>query len=192
MEDMSTSLPCPGASMASTNLGEMTSQHMCDSRIQGLLEGLYLTILGHADLGLGEGHQVTHLPPFSRKRQITVANSPSDQREDLAAYLLSFWKEDPAHPVLSLSGSEPQGPRAGAERAPRHPHPAQHLPAAPRHHCHRGQKALQTQKQIAQFGAEGKLGITGAELRMPPRSGRLPSGGRELQASKGVEAKGSW
>lgn len=54
MEDMSTSLPPPSVGMASADLRETASQHVCDSRIWGLLEELHLTILGHADLRLGE------------------------------------------------------------------------------------------------------------------------------------------
>lgn len=38
------------------------------------------------------------------------------------------------------------------------------------------------------FRAEGKLGIKGGELRIPPHLGRLPSRGKGLQASKGIWA----
>lgn len=100
-EDTSTSLTPSSVGMASAGLGETASQRTCDSRTWGLLEGLYLTILGHADLGLGVGHKVIHLPMPSRKMQTpsAVTNSPGHWREDLAAYLLSFWKGDP---VLAL------------------------------------------------------------------------------------------
>lgn len=104
MEDMSTSLPPPSAGITSADLGEMASQYVCDSRIWGLLERLYLTTLGHADPELGKGHKIIHLPTPSRKRQTpsAVTNSPSHQREHSAAYMLRFWKGDPAHPVLCL------------------------------------------------------------------------------------------
>lgn len=136
MEDMSTSLPPPSADITSADLGEMASQYVCDSRIWGLLEGLYLTTFCHADLELGKVHKITHLPMPSRKRQTpsAVTNSPSHQREDLAAYMLSFWKGDPAHPVLCLWESKVQTPGTGRGRAPRY-------------HCLRGQKALHTWKQ---------------------------------------------
>lgn len=41
------------------------------------------------------------------------------------------------------------------------------------------------------FGAKDKLGLKGAELRIPPHLDRLLSRGMELQASKGIKAKRS-
>ena len=68
MEDASTSLPPPSVDMASANLGETASQHLYKTRIWSLMEGLYLRIFGHADLGVAEGHSVIHLSMPSRKR----------------------------------------------------------------------------------------------------------------------------
>lgn len=75
-------------------LWEKQHHNMRDSRVWGLLKGLHLAILGHADLGLREGHKVFHLSMTSRNRQTlsTDTHSPSLQREDLAAYLFIFCK----------------------------------------------------------------------------------------------------
>lgn len=101
MEDTSTSPSPPTAGMASVDFREKASQHKCNSKIWGLLEGLHLTILGHAYLELEDRHEVIHLPMPSRKRQI-LSIATSHQQEDLAAYVLSFGKEDLVHPVPSL------------------------------------------------------------------------------------------
>lgn len=91
-----TQLPACHLLMLAWSLPPWEKRHdnTCDSRIWGLLKGLYLTILGHADLGLREGHKVIHLSMTSRKRQTLSADtdSPSLQREDLVACLLGFCK----------------------------------------------------------------------------------------------------